>query len=892
MSYQAVIRNGSGELVINQMVGMQISILQGSVTGTLVYSETQTPTTNENGLISIEIGGGAGFEAINWAVGSYFLKTETDPTGGASYTITGTTQLLSVPYALHAKTAEMALRSTTETDPLFSASPANGITTTNLNNWSSAFGWGSHSSAGYLKSFSETDPKFNAHVASGITPALIDSWNEAFGWGNHSSQGYLKSFTETDPTFTSNFDFTDAETNDLLQFNGTKWVKHTPNFSLANHTHIDATITTSGFISSSDKIKLDGLQNADGSETLVIAGTNVTITGSGTLANPYIISTTSFLPPTATTQAATNIESFSATLNGTVNANNFSSTVVFEWGLTTAYGTTTNATQSPLTRALDVAVSINLTGLQSATLYHYRIKASNAVNITYSDDITFTTGLSGPQLTTTPVTAILAFSATTGGDITFDGGSTVTARGVCYGTSPSPTTANSITANGTGSGLFVSDLTELTHATTYFVRAYATNGIGTSYGNEVSFRTSTVIPTVTTINITEISQRNASSGGNITSDGGANVTERGVLYSSNRTVPIIMDPRTSDGIGTGTFASSLVGLLSDLTYYVRAYAINNVGIGYGEVESFKTLQAILPTINTLEVTEITPTTAISGGNLISDGGTSIYSCGVCWSTSVGPTTSDNKTTDSYSIGPYSSHISGLAANSTYYIRAYATNSVGTSYGEQKSFSTLEGFGTLTDPRDSRVYKWVAIGTQKWMSENLAFLPSVSPSTDGSETTAFYYAYGYEGSIVSSAKATVNYTTYGILYNWPASLTACPAGWHLPSDVEWTTLTNYLGGEEIAGGKLKETGTNYWTSPNTGANNETGFSALPGGNHRDNNGSANLYTDASFWTSTENIPEQGPHWAWGRQLYYATDNVYRYNGYNRRSYGYSVRCIKD
>lgn len=106
MSYQAVMRNSSGELVANQAVGMQISILQGSESGTAVYVETQTATTNANGLVSVEIGGGTGFDTIKWAKGPYFIKTETDPAGGTNYTIMGASQLLSVPYALHSQTAE------------------------------------------------------------------------------------------------------------------------------------------------------------------------------------------------------------------------------------------------------------------------------------------------------------------------------------------------------------------------------------------------------------------------------------------------------------------------------------------------------------------------------------------------------------------------------------------------------------------------------------------------------------------------------------------------------------------------------------------------------------------------------------------------------------------
>ena len=139
MSYQAVVRDGSNALVSSTAVGMQISILQGSASGTAVYVETQTPTSNANGLVSLEIGAGTvvsgDFTTIDWANGPYFIKTETDPTGGTSYTITGTSQLLSVPYALHAKTAETVTGTITETDPIFGASVASGITGTDTTNW-------------------------------------------------------------------------------------------------------------------------------------------------------------------------------------------------------------------------------------------------------------------------------------------------------------------------------------------------------------------------------------------------------------------------------------------------------------------------------------------------------------------------------------------------------------------------------------------------------------------------------------------------------------------------------------------------------------------------------------------------------------------------------------
>lgn len=143
MSYQAVVRDVANSLVANQIVGIQISILQGSVTGSVVYLETQMPSTNSNGLISIEIGTGTvmmgNFNSINWSNGNFFIKTETDPTGGTAYSITGTSQLLSVPYALHANTADSIIGgiSITELDPVFASSVANGITALDTANWNS-----------------------------------------------------------------------------------------------------------------------------------------------------------------------------------------------------------------------------------------------------------------------------------------------------------------------------------------------------------------------------------------------------------------------------------------------------------------------------------------------------------------------------------------------------------------------------------------------------------------------------------------------------------------------------------------------------------------------------------------------------------------------------------
>ena len=184
-------------------------------------------------------------------------------------------------------------------------------------------------------------------------------------------------------------------------------------------------------------------------------------------------------------------------------------------------------------------------------------------------------------------------------------------------------------------------------------------------------------------------------------------------------------------------------------------------------------------------------------------------------------------------------------------------------------------GTFIDSRDNTEYSWVQIGEQIWMAENLKYLPSVVGPGTGSNSEAYCYVYGYDGTSISAAKATENYATYGVLYNWTAAMNGaessdanpsgvqgiCPDGWHLPSDAEWKQLEMYLGMSEtdvnstgwrgtVEGGKLKEAGTTHWADPNAGANNESGFTALPGGYRSDNGYFYYISYYGSWWSSTE------------------------------------------
>ena len=304
----------------------------------------------------------------------------------------------------------------------------------------------------------------------------------------------------------------------------------------------------------------------------------------------------------------------------------------------------------------------------------------------------------------------------------------------------------------------------------------------------------------------------------------------------------------------------------------------NMSVGIGSVP-FTT-----PIVSTRTTSSITSNGAISGGNISSDGGANITARGVCWSTSVNPTIAlATKTNDGNGIGLYTSTLTGLTANTTYHVRAYATNSVGTSYGGDSSFTTLDSsFSTTTTT--------TIICNQIWMNKNLDVstyrngdpIPLVTDAATWYSLTTGAYCYYNNDSATYAA-------VYGKLYNWyavndPRGL--APTGYHIPSDAEWTTLVNCLGGSAVAGGAMKEAGLLHWYSPNYGATNSSFFGGLPGG-YRGNVGHFDTYgNDGFWWTSTESLTTS----AWDRYLDYSVISIYR--NYNLKSTGCSVRCIKD
>jgi uncharacterized protein (TIGR02145 family) len=624
-----------------------------------------------------------------------------------------------------------------------------------------------------------------------------------------------------------------------------------------------------------------------------------------------------------------------------------------------------------------------------------------------------------PTLTTNSITVITTTSAKSGGSITADGGTYITNRGVVWSTSTNPTISLSTkTSDGSGIGSFTSSISGLTAKTKYYLRAYATNGIGTNYGNEISFiaekdtfscvgsptvtdidnytyktvqigtqcwmgenlkvskyRNGAAIPTgllnddwLSTISGAYVFYENNNAndalygklynwnavkdfrglcptgwhvptrdewdklvshlGGNEVAGGkkksvtGWNVPNTGATNVSRFTgLPGGWRdgyPTNSIFIGLGSVGvwwnssednslrSWVLTLDFNYGYAFEKYHIKADGVSVRCLKDTLSIVSI-PNLTTTVISTLTTTSATSGGIITSDGGFSITSRGVVWSTSPNPTvTLSTKTSNGTGTGSFTSSLSGLTPSTTYYVRAYATNSAGTGYGNEITFTTSNssivmgipcpGTPTVKDI-DGNTYNTVQIGTQCWTKENLR----VTKYRDGTiipldeSGGIFGYLNNQTWSSRTKGARTVYYhsadslATYGYLYNWYAVADTkglCPSGWHVPSDSELTTLTNYLGGESVAGGKMKSTGTTIWNSPNTGATNESGFSALPGG-YRSNGGSfSRVRADAFFWSATEG--DSGNAW----YRYHSYNNGFVYGASNQKQSGFSVRCLRD
>lgn len=407
--------------------------------------------------------------------------------------------------------------------------------------------------------------------------------------------------------------------------------------------------------------------------------------------------TTAVTLPTVTVASASSIAATTASSGGNVTSNGGAAVTARGVAWNTAGNPTIAGSHTNNGLGMGTFTS-NMTGLSSGVTYYVRAYATNSVGTAYSSQISFTTSPTTPTVNVASVSSITSNTASSGGNVTSNGGATVTARGVCWNTAGNPTTSSTLTTNGAGTGNFTSSVTGLSPGTTYYVRAYATNSEGTSYSSQISFKSAATIPTVFTPSISAITNTSAASDTDVAVDGGAPVTVRGVAWNTTGS-PTISGSHTTNGSGTGSFTSSLTGLAPKTTYFIRGYATNSVGTGYSGETTFTTTAsapaATTPLVTTSSVTSITATTASSGGTVTSNGGTAVTARGVSWNTTGSPTIGDSHTSNGTGTGSFTSGLANLAPGTTYYVRAYATNSAGTAYGSERSFTTSAAAPTVT-----------------------------------------------------------------------------------------------------------------------------------------------------------------------------------------------------
>jgi uncharacterized protein (TIGR02145 family) len=493
-----------------------------------------------------------------------------------------------------------------------------------------------------------------------------------------------------------------------------------------------------------------------------------------------------------------------------------------------------------------------------------------------------------PSISTTIVTGISTTTAISGGNITTDGGASVISRGVCWNTSDDPTTENSKTMENGDLLSFTSNITQLTPNTPYYVRAYATNSAGIGYGKSVSFKTLGDKPALNVLNASNITINSATLTGSVNPNYlPTTVTfEYGLSTIYGSTATALESPVSGDRDENVAVKADLSGLTPGTNYHVRIKAENSLGITYSSDLPFTTLGQI-PSATTQSVTNIQVTQVRINGFVNSHYlPTEVF---FEWGT-----TTNYGNTLALTHNPVEgnnpvfvfSELSGLVPMTTYHVRIKATNELGTVYGDDLTFKTFAAIDA-----DGSGYYSILINTQTWLTKNLRtskynngdLIGTTNPSSldiSGESTPKYQWA---------SLDNENNVSTYGRLYTWNVVVDSrgiCPAGWHVPSETEWITLVDYLGGEAVAGSKLKETGNNHWDY-NSDATNESGFTALPGGTR---------FSDGRFWGANHagvfwnTTPYINPLVSRVIVIYGDRPNI-DYHTQKKES-GQSIRCIKD
>lgn len=564
-NYSAVARNAAGQPIASATIGIQISILKSSAIGQVMYSENHVVDTDPFGLFNLIVGAGAiqsgSMASIQWNIDDYYMKVGMDANGGINFLTMGTTQLLSVPYALHAATADSIV----------------------------------------------------------------------------------------------------------------------------------------------------GVQ-LDGSATVIVAGNNAVITGSGTVADPYIVNTGATLGTIPTLTTGT-VQEFlfeynspnSYSINVEHNVTSDGGETILSRGI--CYGTSPNPTTSGnVVTGGGLGTNMNMVlvgtdtsyayGLQSNTTYYVRAFAVNVKGTAYGNEVSFTTANIQPATLSTNNVSFNSFQQDGSVYVDFsaqllsDGGQ-APALGFCYGTSPNPTLNDfTVAANNSFSASI-----SLPPNTTYYVRAYAINLGGTSYGNQVIYSAPTVqLASVVTDSVAIPTLFPGPSYwttfyGQMTNNGGTSNTEWGFCYSTSPN-PTVND-LVAASVGSEGYANDL---MLGQTYYVRTYATNAAGTVYGNQIVFSTPLATVPAVATYAVTNIQSNVATFNGEVLSDGNdpNGLSNGGFCVSTSPNPTIDNAGIVYSFNtvLPTILAENVSLLPNTTYYVRAFTSNILGVGYGNEISFTTL------------------------------------------------------------------------------------------------------------------------------------------------------------------------------------------------------------
>lgn len=370
--------------------------------------------------------------------------------------------------------------------------------------------------------------------------------------------------------------------------------------------------------------------------------------------------------PTVTMNGVSSITTTDAIFSA--NASSDGGQTITEWGFVYKVGSepsiTDNKTLSNQAPGSIGTFNLGKTGFTPGTTYYVKCYATNASGTRLSSSsVNFTTLANLPTVTTdTSVQSLTSNSCYLNGNVSADGGASVTNRGFCWGTSANPTTSNNSIQQGSGTGSFYSTIGSLAPYTTYYLRGYAVNSAGTAYSTQISFTTLAAVATLTTNTPTLVSGVTYNCGGNITVNGGAAVTTRGYVLDMTGNPSIgLYTNYDSSGSGNGSYSIQTQPLQPNTTYYCKAFATNSVGTAYGPQVSFATTSVSLPAVTTTSpATSIGAGSATVAGNVSADGGASVSEKGICYNTTGAPTNYDSKVTSGTGTGSISSVLTGLA----------------------------------------------------------------------------------------------------------------------------------------------------------------------------------------------------------------------------------------